>query len=367
MNRLFLIELLILCANINISIAQEVDLTSVDEFLKLTSTLKEGKEIYAKQWKDFDRSGGYRTYAERDNKKRINIIKSSINIVFGNSSNAKKDSILSIPEKDLSNNIALLVEKHMLINYLDMNNNYESMILFRDTYNFNTLIEKSKERLFSFIGEPINTAFIFKTIYFHCMEADGRNTTDGIYVDFNLIYKKTEEQRANFLAHEMFHNYREKYENHDFNYKNDLNHCIDLIQNEGIADLIDKSDGYEKYFSDAEELPDMIETWVSSYNQAQADLEKLHNVIIKYSKDEISENEMVDEILKIVKFNGHPIGFFMANQIVRAGYKNEMLKTFYNPYEFFNLYNKATKEQNLFQLSNEFMDYLKGLTKKHYR
>lgn len=29
---------------------------------------------------------------------------------------------------------------------------------------------------------------------------------------------------------------------------------------------------------------------------------------------------------------------------------------------FFNLYNKAAKEQNLFQLSDEFMNYLMGLT-----
>ena len=56
---------------------------------------------------------------------------------------------------------------------------------------------------------------------------------------------------------------------------------------------------------------------------------------MKYSKGEIPEKEMVDEILEIVQYNGHPIGFFMANHIVSTDYKNEMLKTFYNPYEFF--------------------------------
>ena len=54
----------------------------------------------------------------------------------------------------------------------------------------------------------------------------------------------------------------------------------------------------------------------------------------------------------------------MANHIVNAGYKNEMLNTFYNPFEFFSLYNKAAKEQNLFELSNEFMNYLENLTKQ---
>jgi hypothetical protein len=84
MNKKKLIGLLMLCANINISFAQTVDLTSVDEFFKVTSTLKEGKEISLEQWKDFDSSSGYREFAERKVKTLINTIKSSINIVFGN-------------------------------------------------------------------------------------------------------------------------------------------------------------------------------------------------------------------------------------------------------------------------------------------
>ena len=56
----------------------------------------------------------------------------------------------------------------------------------------------------------------------------------------------------------------------------------------------------------------------------------------------------------------------MANQIIKAGYKNEMLETFYNPYNFFILYNKAAIDLNTFQLSDEFMDYLRKITKGYY-
>ncbi len=360
------IGLLILFSSINISIAQTVDLTSVDEFFKVTSTLKKGNEISAAQWKDFDSSSCYKTYAKRKDKTVINIIKNSINIVFGNGRIAEKDSILSITKEEMNKNPMLMNKKLLLTNYIDINNNYEPIKSFRENYDFNALVVKTKQRLSSFLGITIDSTTKFKPLYFLFLIADGKNNEDAIYVDFNLIYKKTEEQRINFLAHEFFHNYRENFENHDFNYKSDLNHCIDLIQNEGIADLIDKSEGYEKYFDEVGELPEMVEIWVNLYNQAQADLERFHNVILKYAKEEISEKEMVDKILEIVRFNGHPIGFFMANHIVKAGYKNEMLKTFYNPYEFYSLYNKAAKEENLFQLSNEFMDYLKGLTKEHY-
>ncbi len=367
MIRILLIVLIIMSSNINILFAQSIDLSSVDEFFKISSELKEGKVISALQWKEFDNSLGYKEFAESKNKALINIIKSSINIVFGHGSIAEKDSILSITQEEMNSNTKMLLKNHILVNYLDVNNNCNSIKLFREDYDFKALVENAKQRLGSFLRMPIDTTFEFKPVYFLFIDADGGVREDALYVDFNLIYKLTEEKRVNFLAHEFFHNYREKFENHDFNYKSDLNHCIDFIQNEGIADLLDKSAGYEKYFTEKGESPEMVKTWVNLYNQAREDLEKLQNVIIKYSKDEITENEMVDEIIEIVKFNGHPIGFFMANQIVRAGYENEMLKTFYNPYEFFNLYNRAAKELNLFQLNDEFMDYLKNLTKGYYR
>lgn len=64
----------------------------------------------------------------------------------------------------------------------------------------------------------------------------------------------TEQQRIDFLSHEYFHNYRRYFENHDLNYKCYLNFMLDMIQNEGIADQIDKSLGYEKYYSEVIKL-----------------------------------------------------------------------------------------------------------------
>ncbi len=227
-------------------------------------------------------------------------------------------------------------------------------------------MKKAKHRLSSFLGMPIDSATVFKPVYFLFINADGKDAGNAIFIDFNLIYKMNEEERVNFLAHEFFHNLREKYENHGFNYTCDMNYTLDMIQNEGVADMIDKAGGYEKYYSETMELPELAEIMVALYGQAPEDLGKLQNVIVKYSKDEITEKEMVDTIIELVKINGHPIGFFMANQITKAGYKNEMIETFYNPYKFYSLYNKAAKEQGGFRLSDEFMDYLKEITKGYY-
>ena len=367
MKKVLIVGLIILFANINKSFAQTVDLTSVDEFFKVTSTLKEGKKISEEQWINFDNSTGYKKFAESKNKFLINTIKNSINIAFGSNTTAEKDSILSIPKEKLDGDKRLFLKKFVLINYLDINQNYKLIKSFRENYDFNALVEKAKRRLSSFLEMPLDSSIKLKPVYFSFTDADGADLDDAIYMDFNLIYKMTEEQRIDFLAHEYFHNYRRYFENHDFNYKCDLNFCIDMIQNEGIADQIDKAEGYKKYYTDVMKLPELSKIMVDLYNQAEDDLEKFQNIIVKYSKGKISEKETIDQILEVYKFNGHSIGFYMSNQIVKAGYKNEMIKSFYNPYEFYNIYNKAAKVNNTFLLNDEFMNYLKKITKEYYR
>jgi len=366
MNKIFSIIILFLYANINLLSAQSIDLSSVDEFFNITTRLREGKNVSEEQWRNFDSSMVYKVYVNREDKTVINTVKSSIDIAFGKDIMNMKDSILNISQEQMDNNKLLMFKKLVLSNYLDINKNYDAIKEFRETYDFNALIEKSKQRLSTFLNKPIDTTVVFSPVYFFFINADGKTKENVIYIDLNLVYKITEEQRIDFFAHEFFHNYRENFENHDFNYKSDLNSAIDLISNEGIADLIDKTDGYKKYYTDMIGLPDMVELMVKLYNQADKDLERLQNSIIKYSKNEITEDEMVDDIIDIVKINGHPIGFFMANQIVKAGYKDEMINEFYNPYKFYYLYNKAAKKNNVFQFSNEFMAYLRSITKDYY-
>ena len=365
MNKVILLGLLLIC-EIEI-FSQTVDLSSVDEFFKVASILKEGQRNSEEQWTSFDNSTGYKKYADSENKFIINSIKASIKMAFGNSDLAKKDSVLSISSEEMANNRSLMFQKRILTNYLGMKENFDSIISFRENYDFSKFIERSKLRLFTFLEKAVDTSFRFKAVYFNCMNADGYNAEDAIYLDFNLIYKMTEEQRINFLAHEFFHNYREKFENHDFNHRCDLNYGIDMIQNEGIADMIDKTDGYKNYYTKVLQEPELAEIMVGLYKQAPEDLKKVQKLILKYANEEVSEKELIDEWIEIVKFNGHAIGFFMANQIEKAGYEYEMLETFYNPYAFFALYNRAAKEQKIFQLSDEFMAYLRSATEEFYR
>lgn len=356
MNRLKFIIILFIIPNL--LKAQSVDLSSVDAFFDVTSSLKSGKEISNEQWSKFDSSTVYKQYSNREDKFIINTIKESIQLVFGESETSKTDSILYISKEEMMQSKELLVKKLFEDNYININNHYEDILLFRNSYDFEDLVYKSKLKLSSFLGHPIDSLTGLKPLHFFFASADAADSEDAISADLNLIYRQTEEQRIELIAHEYFHNYRERFENHDFNYKCDLNYMIDMIQNEGIADMIDKTEGYEKYYSNDFYESDLSTIMVELYNSAEKDLQRFHDLVIEYSQNKTSKDSMVDGIIEIVKFNGHPIGFYMANKIVNAGYRKQMIETFFDPFEFYKLYNMAANKSNSFQLSDGFMEFI---------
>jgi len=180
------IGILIICANVNFLIAQTADLTSVDKFFKVIAILKEGKEVSVEQWNEFDNSSGYKELRQNS----MNIIKSMIHVAFGKENFAEKDSILSITQDEMDKNPTMLIKKLTLVNYLDINDNYESLKSFRANYNFNALVEKAIQRLYSFLEKTLDSTFEFKPVNFFLISLDGLVGENGICIDFNLIYKK---------------------------------------------------------------------------------------------------------------------------------------------------------------------------------
>ena len=226
---------------------------------------------------------------------------------------------------------------------------------------------KAKQRLKSLLcSDTLDYSIKWKPVYFFFLSADGKDMDNALFIDFNLIYKLTEQQRIDFLAHEFFHNYRTHFENHEFNYANDINFMLDMIQNEGIADQIDKYMGYKKYFSDVLTSPEETEIFTTLYNNAENDIKQLQTIIVQYSKKRIDKKLCIDKLLEIYKYNGHAIGFYMSNQIIKAGYKKEMVKSFYNPYKFYQLYNLAACKNKTVMLNDDFMIFLKNITQGYY-
>ena len=331
--------------------AQNVDLSSVDEFFKITDKLKNGEEISDNDWNNFEKSKAYAIFT---NKYIIDIAKLSIQIVFG-SYNINTDN---------SNN---LLKTLVLANYEEINYNYSSLKTFRDNYDFESLIYNAKSRLQSFLMCELDSSVEWKPVYFLFLSKDGQDRDSAIVIDLNLIYKMTEQQRIDFIAHEFFHVYRAHFEHHEFNYANDINFAIDMIANEGIADQIDKYNmDYEQYYSTVIGSQELKDEFINLYENAEKDIEYLQDIIVQYSKNQIDKETCIDKLLEIYKYNGHALGFYMSNQIIMAGLKDEMIKEFHNPYEFFRLYSLTLPKDEKASLNDDFLLFLKAETEQYY-
>lgn len=329
--------------------SQNVDLSSVDEFFKITNALKNGEEINQEQWQQLEQSSAYAIFS-KDKKHIIDIVKKSITKVFGK-------------EKHESDN---LLENLVVENYKDIDCHYSDIKDFRSNYDFDSLISKAKIRLQTFLMiDKLDSSVKIKPVYFFFLNADGADKEEAVVIDFNLIYKMSEKDRINFIAHEFFHVYRTHFEDHNFNYANDINYMLDMIANEGIADQIDKYNmNYEQYYSTIIESEELKREFVTLYNKAEQDIEYLQEIIIQYSKSQIDKDSCIDKLLEIYKYNGHALGFYMSNQIVEAGLKDDMIKEFYNPYEFWRLYSLALNKNKGATLNQDFMTFLKEATGK---
>ena len=119
---------------------ENVDLTSVDEFFKIADCLKNGKEVKMEQWHRFDSSAAYSIFSESEDNGISNIVKATMQSVFGNL-NMKKES-------GNINSFELRVET----NYKEIDENYSEIKSFRNSYDFESLISNAKSRLQSFLG-----------------------------------------------------------------------------------------------------------------------------------------------------------------------------------------------------------------------
>lgn len=339
-----------------------IDLSSVDKFFEIADKISLNKDISEDDWNDLSITVGYRSrFAHYE------IIPEMLMVAFSGNQQIKRDSILNLSWENTQDFILRLTQI-TLINFLDIKEHQKELKLFRKTYDFDAIKKISIDRLKSFIVHPVvDTLIDFPQIALLCQEPDAQyniiNGLPAIILDFNLFYKQTEEERVNFLAHEMFHSYRDNFRAKFVN--NDINSYLfwelNKLQNEGIADLIDKTEDMIKSFG-LEGVPqEFIDLFVSTYNNTPQILNDLDDITRSFINKEISEEQFNEKVDGFFLSNGHANGYYMAKLIRKAGLMDEMLKTFYLPVEFLKLYNKAAKKEQTYIFSDEFIKFVENL------
>jgi hypothetical protein len=198
-------------------------------------------------------------------------------------------------------------------------------------------------------------------LYYTALGNDASSRDEGIVFSLNSAIEWNKPKAGILEAHEMHHQLRPR-PNFSSASEQDkpLLWALDAIQNEGIADLIDKKP--------LAQSPDSayIQSWLLV--PAPAVIQRLDSVLQVGAK-------MGSSALPVRKFYqrlynstaGHLPGFYMARIIEKQGYTSQMLATIDNPMAFFALYQRAASKDKsrppLFAKAS--MAYLKKLEKQY--
>ncbi|HPW98278.1 MAG TPA: hypothetical protein PK218_06950 [Flavobacterium sp.] len=342
-----------------------VNLSSVDYFFKITKELNSGLEPSEDEWKTLFETSGYKISVTSDWSE--NVIRDMAIFAFVPGYQHHRDSILKISIVDNMDDYSKVFSKLTLINFMDMKKNLAELENFRNSYDFNTLKEASKERLKSFLRNPVDSLVVFPSVNLLCQEADAQSKSKGIVMDFNLFFKQVPtNENVDFLAHEMFHTYRRHFINEKFVKSNNLMKQIDILENEGIANMIDKT-----LNSQIQKLiilgypQSIVDLYDSTYKNTPTKLQAMDSITCSFIRKEISEEEFDKRFKGFCILGGHPNSLYMTDIIKKAGLKDELITNFYRPVHFIKIYNRAANKEGTFVFSNEFVHYLEELELKY--
>ena len=354
--------LTLFCIFISTSItAQTVDFKSVDAFFEIADKLSQNQKVKKSEWKKLHNTAAYKklpvAYDDFTN------IRKAMELTFLSENKALCDSLLSAPYS-LSDNDYYL--KLLLRNCVSLANNYDDVKNFRQSYDFEELKAQAIRQFRDFMPAVNDSFLTVPDIYFFFFDPDGFAIGNSIMLDFNYFYSNPQRIIGSF-AHEIFHAYRYHFKNPKAIYSNALLIVLDRIQDEGIADLINKkgSEYSAKLLTELGYPIDLEKSYLESVANCSDWISRLDSLTLAHLDGAVSYDTYKKQLYNLISSNAHPVGYHISQLLVKNGLKAKMLDSFYNPIEFVKLYNSIAESEGMHVFSDRFMSYIEELYSKN--
>lgn len=354
--------LTLLCIFISTSItAQTVDFKSIDAFFEIADKLSQNQKVKKSEWKKFHNTAAYKkltmTYGDYKD------IREAMELTFLSKNKALCDSLLAAPYS-LSDDDYYL--KLLLRNCVSLAKNYDDVKKVRQSYDFEELKAQAIRQFRDFMPAVNDSFLTVPNIYFFFYGPDCYAIGNSIMLDFNYFYRNPQRIIGSF-AHEIFHAYRYHFLDTKTIYSNALLDVLDLIQDEGIADLINKkgSEYSAKLLTELGYPIDLEKSYLESVANCSDWLSQLDSLTLAHFDGEMPYDTYKEQLSKLLRRNAHPVGYHISQLLVKNGLKAKMLDSFYNPIEFVKLYNSIAESEGMHVFSDRFMSYIEELYSKN--
>jgi hypothetical protein len=330
--------------------AQTINIEAAVKYWELTDSLKQDKPITNQQWETFINLEGNKTYVHSvfDSASLVGY-RRALEIVYM----PKNDERL---QRNLKANYWYVV---LIKRYKDKEDSLK-------TYLKETLQSPAyKEVMYRYVYEylPKKDRHPVKSLkfFYNALGMDAVSYPNGIFMSLMACNNNVKIKNGILEAHELHHQLRSQMALKPLKEEHKgLLYAIRSIQNEGIADMIDKAPTLASY--------DSVSTREWLLDAAPATLKTFDSTLVVIAQSKGANFQTEKYYRKLLRSSaGHMPGFYMGRTIVNNGYKKQMIKTADNPFRFIYLYNKAAKkDKGLLPVFSEVaIEYLEELEKMY--
>jgi len=331
--------------------AQTINVDAVTRYWQITDALRQDKPLTDQAWQDFLEVPGNKIY--------VRGIFSAADLV----AYRRAIEVVYMPRYDSLRQAKLKANSwyYVLVNdYKEREPAYRDFVakVTKDPGTFDQMYQCAYE----YLPTHAHTKVANLNIYYEALGNDATSQAEGLFYSLRSVREADAVKPGILQGHEMHHQLRPR---KDFGPVADddqgLMGIIGSIQNEGLADLIDKRVELAEPGD-----PRGIREWI--LDPAPAFIHRMDSAIQSRARGGAPASVRYYRQLSRGS-NGHLPGFFMAGIIERNGYVKQLITAADDPFAFFYLYQKAAKKdrEHAPLFSQAAMRYLKELERTYAR
>lgn len=320
------------CCWVSLAMAQKVDLTSLDAFWKITDRLKQGDTLSRGEWKSFLALEGNKVYIENQgfSEQFLENYRKTLQSVYSPKNTIRLRQMM---DDKLNNWLAYKINQykdheHVLKAYAAQ--------LHNPAY-----LDSIYRQCWQWLPKRLQVKAPEAKIFIIGIDNDALVDRNGIVFTLWNAYNQDKLKYGIMGGHELHHMLRRQRSlKASIPAEEGILYALQAVLNEGSADMIDK-----KYsFDPSEEI-------VYEYHFEEFLLDKPDSIVRQLdmamqlmSQTKGTTFRTIKQYRSLMNYSsGHNPGYFMADIIVRNGYRKQLIANIQNPFYFVYLYNKAAK------------------------
>lgn len=339
-------------------VAQEINVDALDAYWKITDRLRLGDTLSHETWGAFLAMDGNRQYVENQgfDAAFLESYRKTMQLVYNP---ANEEKVRKMVANKLSYWMVYKINQYKA--------NETALKAYAARLKDKAYLDSIYKNSWAWLPKQLQTKSPTTKIFFIAIDNDALVDRGTIVFTLWSAYNQDKLKYGILGGHEMHHILRKPvgFENVKPG-EEGLLYVLNSILNEGSADMVDKRFSFDQtkdivYEYHFDELllsrPDSIIQQIDTAIQ-----------IMAHSKGE--KYRTVKQYRNLINYSsGHNPGYYMADIIVRNGYRRELIKNVQNPFFFFYLYNKSAKKdkQHPPVFSAEAISYLRELEAKYWK